>query len=360
MKKAVRQIEIAQKLGVSRTTVAHALSPTLSNRLAPATRDRVLKMACKMGYHPNQFAQNMRRGRSNMIGVIQFGLLNQNVELRSFYASCTIQKLGYHAMVQQVQTFPQGVDDACAVMMRARVEGVLLLNPSEWIPEQTLKNFRNLEIPVVGLDGVSLSGIPQVRVDMKTAFFDMTTHLLKSGFRRPALLLRMSSQMHDMEHCWPVLERQAGFEAAVAEWRSSSDQSGTEVTPEVVWSDDKVDWRQAYEIGRKAMHKLLARPKPRPDVVLCQNDNWAVGAMVACREAGLSVPGDIAITGSDDAPFVRYLNPPLTTIATPSELLANQAIEMLYHCMKKEVLVPEENLVRIPCPVVVRDSCRHS
>jgi LacI family transcriptional regulator len=314
-------------------------------------------MARKMGYQPNQYAQNMRRGRSNTIGVIQFGFLNQNVELRAFYASCAIQALGYHAAIQQAQTFPQGMDDASDIMIRTQVEGVLLVNPSEWIRGQALENLAKRGVPVVGLDGVSLGGIPQVRVDMKQAFHDLTTHLLKLGFCRPTLLLRMSSRINDMEHCWPVLERQAGFEEAVAEWRTRSNGSGADVISEVVWEDSSPDLLDPYEIGLIAMQKLLDRPGPRPDVVLCQNDNWAVGAIAACREAGLSVPDDIAITGSDDQPFVRYLDPPLTTIATPSKVMVDQAVELLRRYMQKKSPLPEQKLIRVPCPLVVRESC---
>ena len=64
------------------------------------------------------------------------------------------------------------------------------------------------------------------------------------------------------------------------------------------------------------MRELLAKPR-RPTAVLATNDVFAVGAMIACREAGVRIPDDVSITGVDDTDLGATQTPGLTSIHTP-------------------------------------------
>ena len=64
------------------------------------------------------------------------------------------------------------------------------------------------------------------------------------------------------------------------------------------------------------MHEILAR-RPRPTALVATNDVFAVGAMLACREAGVRIPEDISITGVDNTDLGATQTPPLTSIRTP-------------------------------------------
>jgi LacI family transcriptional regulator len=64
------------------------------------------------------------------------------------------------------------------------------------------------------------------------------------------------------------------------------------------------------------MHELLEK-RPHPTAVLATNDVFAVGAMIACREAGVRIPDDLSITGVDDTDLGATQTPGLTSIHTP-------------------------------------------
>jgi LacI family transcriptional regulator len=66
-----------------------------------------------------------------------------------------------------------------------------------------------------------------------------------------------------------------------------------------------------------------------PTAVFCYNDMTAVGVLKAARQAGLSVPGDLALVGFDDIPLASYVHPSLTTIAQPKAQMGRQAVEMV-------------------------------
>ncbi|HEX5125535.1 MAG TPA: substrate-binding domain-containing protein, partial [Rhodocyclaceae bacterium] len=52
----------------------------------------------------------------------------------------------------------------------------------------------------------------------------------------------------------------------------------------------------------------------RPDAVVCRNDLLAIGLINAAQSFGLRVPEDVAITGCDNIPVARYIQPSLTTL----------------------------------------------
>jgi DNA-binding LacI/PurR family transcriptional regulator len=89
--------------------------------------------------------------------------------------------------------------------------------------------------------------------------------------------------------------------------------------------------------------------------VFISNDTVALGAMAAIREAGLTVPDDIAVVGFDDLPFSSYTNPPLTTIQSDPAGLGEFAARAAIKLLDGERVGVQRNVV--PLKLVVRESC---
>lgn len=79
--------------------------------------------------------------------------------------------------------------------------------------------------------------------------------------------------------------------------------------------------------GYRAMRRLL-RLRRRPDGVFCNNDPTAMGAMRAILEAGLDVPGDIAVVGCGDVHYAKFLRVPLTSVAQQPDAIGRRAAEL--------------------------------
>ncbi|MGX1252597.1 DNA-binding LacI/PurR family transcriptional regulator [Streptomyces ambofaciens] len=82
------------------------------------------------------------------------------------------------------------------------------------------------------------------------------------------------------------------------------------------------------EGGRRAMAQLLRR-HPDVDAVFAASDVTAAGASQVLREAGRSIPDDVALVGYDDSAIARHMEPPLTSVRQPIEEMGRAMIDLL-------------------------------
>ena len=100
--------------------------------------------------------------------------------------------------------------------------------------------------------------------------------------------------------------------------------------------------------------RKFARMRPRPEVAICRNDDYAVHLVVALRKLGVGVPDDLLVTGFNDLSYATLLDPPLTTIHVPCEAIAQMAFATLMERLADPSLPPRE--CYLPAPLVVRRS----
>jgi LacI family transcriptional regulator len=106
--------------------------------------------------------------------------------------------------------------------------------------------------------------------------------------------------------------------------------------------------------GYRAMRRLL-RLRKRPDGVFCNNDPTAMGAMQAILEAGLDVPGDIAIVGCGDVHYAKFLRVPLTTVAQQPHVIGTRAGELALAALSARRRRPPTTVLLAPT-LQVRES----
>jgi LacI family transcriptional regulator len=92
-----------------------------------------------------------------------------------------------------------------------------------------------------------------------------------------------------------------------------------------------------------------------PDALFVASDTMALGAMRAIRQAGMSVPDDVAIVGFDDLPPAEIAEPRLTTVRQPVGRTGELAVEMLIDILDHGA-EPARRMV-LPTELVIRNSC---
>jgi LacI family transcriptional regulator len=138
-----------------------------------------------------------------------------------------------------------------------------------------------------------------------------TEHLIEAGCRRIAHIAGAGVST--------ATDRLQGYRQALTQHGLPNSK---ELTVTRAYGDDLGDVS-----GYRAMRRLL-RLRKRPDGVFCNNDPTAMGAMQAILEAGLDVPGDIAIVGCGDVHYARFLRVPLTSVAQQPGVIGSKAGEL--------------------------------
>lgn len=358
---AATQTELARRLGVSRSTVAAALNPNSPVHLRASTIERIRREAEKCQYRPNRNARLVRGEKSRTIGIIHYGGLSQVAAERAAHASRAIGKSGYDVLSTDLSWLPGGARAGCGAMLDAQVEGVVVagLNDSASLGE--LAALQRHRIPLVMLSGNRLPCAPHVRGDARQAMRSLAEHLIGLGRRRLILLSHDPSGQASGGYSWAFSERQKGFQEALARNGGRRVDLFTShrkppLEGRVIASAQPADPFDPHRAGYSLMRDILQK-SPLPDAVLCGNDDWALGAMTACFQTGISVPETVAVTGYDNNAFGRYLTVPLTTIAQPNEAMAEYAVTRLLRMISSGTAVKRADVRLFPCELIVRSSC---
>lgn len=342
---AITQQQIAIEAQVPRSTVAAVMSAAQRDRISPEVRKKVMDAARRLGYRPNRYAQVVRNGKSGYIGMINFGALRQLALRKVQAATEAVRDHGYDWMVQQADWYSRDWAEACDLCVQslvdARVEGVLLIYPHEYLTQEHLQRFHKAGIPVVAIAGEYLKGIPKFISDRQWGYRVITEHLLALGRQRIALMSKEKPSILN------------GFLSAFEKYPALREQALTLSATEPRCEEDPC--ATVYLPGLHAMRNVLSAKGPRPDAVVCTNDQWALGALRACAEAGVKVPEEIAVTGFDNDTAGAFGSVPLTTIDHPVEPISRQAVECLVRMIREKTLL-SETTVTIRGKLVIRQS----
>jgi LacI family transcriptional regulator, galactose operon repressor len=309
--------------------------------VSAATRERVLETARSLDYAPSAAARTLVKRQSQLIGVVLFtGLEHPDIGHPFFQDVLVGLKHGIGSRGYDVLLFateqPGSGDGAHSYLRRARhhhVDGIVLMGVDRLDPE--VAKLLDAEIPLIGVDlDVTGATATYVASDNVGGARLAVRHLHGLGHRRIATI----SGPQDSK---PGIDRLLGYHAELQ-------ALGIESPPEY---GQIGDWYS--ESGEQAMQTLLALPEP-PTAVFAASDLMAVGAMKAAREAGLSVPDDLAVVGFDDIQLASLIDPGLTTIRQDKVGLGRAAAWALL----KQIENPELTSAALTLPVelVVRAS----
>lgn len=300
-------MDVGRRAGVSTKTVSRVFNdePHVSDDL----RKRVRAAADALNYHPNVFAQSLVRRRSHLIGLIyekpsasyvvdlQMGVLER------------LQGERYRLIVIPVQSVHDNARDIVGLLRSAALDGVVLAPPASDHPV-ILK-----QLAEAGIRFSRIAPSRQLDLGCSTLLDDIAgaqavaAHVLALGHRDIGIV------KGDPGH--------AATDARLIGYGQAFRDAGCEMRL------DRIETGFfTFDGGIEAGRRMLDRTD-RPTAILAQNDEMAVGVMLAARELGLSLPGDLSIAGFDDAEASRIVWPRLTTVRQPVFDMAVAATGML-------------------------------
>jgi DNA-binding LacI/PurR family transcriptional regulator len=280
--------DVARLAGVSHQTVSRVIND--SERVAPATRDRVREAMRLLDYRPNSVARALVTGRSRTVGVIGFNTTLFGPATTLFGIERSAHGADYlTSVVSMPELNRHSLLLAVDRLRRHNVEGVLAL-ASETTAIAALGAISG-ELPLVALEAEPIEGVPTVAIDQYGGAVLATRHLLELGHSAIAHIAGPAGSLE-------AQLRLAAFRDTLSAARCSP-------LPAVFG-----DWspRSGYE--------LAVRFAADPDLtaIFVANDQMALGALRALDEAGRRVPRDVSVVGFDGIPEGAFFTPPLTTI----------------------------------------------
>lgn len=297
--------QVAQKAGVCKTTVSHALSGR--RPVSPALKQKILRIAEQLGYRPHYAAQVLPKGQTKTIAVLVRDLINQ-------YNSCYLQAIeqaasarGYRVYVCVTGTDQDNIRDYLDSFGHGQADGVLIVTSA--VGDEAVVELAERGYPVV-TPGRIVPGHEElwnVPVVVPGAFRRLLEYLYDLGHRELGFL------WHIRSHVRSRIEVVEEFAAARGLRLDGECEAWDVHTPE-----------QAFVVA----HELLDKRR-QITALVCANDMLAVGAMAAAHKLRLAVPGDLTVTGFGDVPMGRYCTPPITTVRLPITEIANTAVNKL-------------------------------
>lgn len=323
--------DVAKAAGVSVASVSRALNGR--ENVTDATRLRVIEIAERMRYRPNDAARSLITKRTQTIGAVLPDLHGEFFSelIRGIDVAARVN--GLHLLVSSSHG---DADEATAALqaMQGRVDGLLVMSPH--VDAEFLDHCLPSGLPAVMLNAPpSASRFPTFNVDDHGGAFAMTRHLLARGYRRIAMIGGPHGNV-DAD------ERRRGYVDALIE---------ASLGREAMLLDGDFSEESGYSAG-----KHLAKLRDRPDAVFAANDMMAIGCLFALADAGISVPSAMAVAGFDDVPIARYVTPQLTTVRVRIADLGRAALTRLVTEIENPGMVAAKPEI-LPCEIVVRTSC---
>ncbi|MFC8866773.1 LacI family DNA-binding transcriptional regulator [Streptomyces sp. NPDC057148] len=302
--------EVAARAGVGRGTVSRVING--SPRVSDATRAAVEAAVAELGYVPNTAARALAANRTDAIALVV-----PEPETRFFaepYFSDMLKGVGSELSETEMQLLLifAGSDRErrrlAQYLAAHRVDGVLLVSVHADDPLPDM--LSQLEIPaVISGPRSAAESLASVDSDNFGGARSAVEHLLSRGRRSIA---HITGRLD----VYGAQRRVDGYRAALRDAGHAEDE-------QLIEAGDFTE-----EGGRRAMAELLRR-RPDLDAVFAGSDVTAAGARQVLREAGRSIPDDVALVGYDDSAIARHMEPPLTSVRQPIEEMGRAMIDLL-------------------------------
>ncbi|WP_078409872.1 LacI family DNA-binding transcriptional regulator [Priestia abyssalis] len=296
--------DVAKTAGVSIATVSKVLNNT--GRISEKTRQNVLRVTKNLNYQPNLMASALMGKKTKTIGLLIPDLANPFFSELARNIEDSAQELGYNLIICSTDYLSEKETKYISLLRQKNVDGFILASGFE-----DLKKVEDLikeEIPVsiVARDFPTVP-VNTVAIDDFVGGYRATSYLIGLGHENIGIIAR---------DVWSNRERVRGYKQALEE-NNLKAPSYFEYAQE-----SNIAW------GKRITKKYLNNNNV-PTAIFACNDLLTIGAIQAAKENGLLVPEQLSVVGFDDTAIASVIDPPLTTIAQPIQVMGREIMKLM-------------------------------
>jgi len=333
MKKAATIRDVAARAGVSVSVVSRVLNGT--GPVAPAKRAKVLEAIEALAYRPRAAARQLSQGHSDTIGLLLADLTNPFFARLADRVVAEARSRGLQILLMTTQEDPHLEGQALETLLDRSVGG-MIGTPTGHNVERWDK-LTSLGIPVVFVDRAitELDQMDVVSIENVRSAATATRHLLDHGHRRIGII---SGPLDTTTG----LERVRGYEDALRDYGVTRDARLVRPAP---FRGDR---------GAEVVARMLALEDPPTSLVVANTAQVRV-VLRMLAQARVSIPDDLSVVVFDDNPWTELIQPPLTVVRQPIDMLALHSVELV-HARKRQLLPPAPRHIRVAAEFLERSS----
>ena len=313
--------EVAEMLGVSKSTVSRAINGTKG--VGDELRQKVLDFVDEIGYKPNTLAQGLSKGKVNIIALILGDIRNPFYADLTFNIQTELSEKGYMVMVFNSEYEAEREIEFLKLITQFNFAGLILITAQK---DQMVEMLDEMDIPKVLVNRIlpSYSG-DSVLTDNFRAGYLAVMHLLDLGHKNIGFVRGPSASSASTQ-------RYEGYRQALLSFGLPFNQA-------YIYSSDL-----KMETGQDIAGQILAE-RDRPSAVVVVNDMTAVGLLVGCRKQGLRIPEDLSIISFDNINFAAMAGIELTTFSQHVDKMSKEATRLMLKQLENREVKSERVII---------------
>ena len=336
-KTVVTIADVAQRAGVSRTSVSRYLNGNLDN-LSPGTATRIADAVRDLDYRPNAWARSLKTRHSGLIAAVVADLRNEHILAVLDGIEMAVNSQGYSLLISNAQNRLDYEEKTIERLIQQRVEGVIL-QPCDDRQSSAVQSLKREDIRVVLMDR-SLDVVPAldtVLLDNQDAVDQAMHHIIQQEYRQVLYVT------DPPEHVTSRRERETAIK--------KQHHSTLNVSIFVRESSDASQFVQALQ-------QWMAMSLKERGVIICANVATTLFTVAVLDQLHIQVPTDVGLLAIDDPPWARYVLGGITSIAQPTLDLGRIAAERLMGRIQDSHSNPGQ-VLRLSGRLIERRSTQH-
>lgn len=327
--------DIAEKSGYSITTVSRVLNGQSEKyRISISTQEKIKATAKELNYTPNEFARNLRTGKSQTIALIVPSLKNPFFSEIASVINLEAGKSHYITLIGDSDDDIITEKEEVKQLSSRNIDGMIIVPCGNEYDH--LLNVKESGTPIICIDRYfNNQEISYVSSDNYDGAYTATQYLIGQGHTHIACI-------QGVKHSLPNIERVKGFKDAM---------NDSHLTTYTVTGDDFSEQNGYLET------KLLLQSSNRPTAIFGFSNTITMGALRALKEENILIPDEISLLTFDDNPYLDYIEPPLTRISQPIEEICKIAVKLLISRIQEKELIAKKVLLKTR--LIVKDSVRN-
>lgn len=330
---AVKLKDVAEKAGVSLSTVSHILNKRKDCYAGEATRKRVMDAVKELNYRPHYMAKSLVSGKTNLIGLVIPSIANVFFPEIIRGVEEELKEKGYKVILCHSNESSEQEKEEIEMLMSMRVDGIIISPTFEVDKDNSIfEQLQKEKIPFVTINGHPENiDCNYVIGDDKTGAIDAINYLVKKGHQRIAFIKGEARSK-------PGRERLEGYKESLAHNKITFDE------------ELLIDYDLAAADRFDIISKLLASKEP-PTAIITTAILYGLDALKCAQKLGIKLPEELTLMTFGGEELLELVNIPMTFISQHSREIGRKAGEVLI----KEIKAgngKEKQQVRIKADIV--------